>query len=568
MRRMNTGINSLDSTSVSNGARYALRSKKIFTMNASSEVVDGFVLVERGEILGVHPSSDSVPSDMSVIDVGDRPLLPGFVDPHVHSEMGARQIWNAVDCHTPPVGSMEELVETLSANINKRELNGGWLVGQGGLFANRRFADHRFPTRADLDRVSTSVPIAVRFGGHVTVVNSAGLELMFEAGVTYTGDAYAAIDESGEYTGELHELFYALPIPAPSEDDLGDTVCGFVREYLTAYGVTTIGEISNTTNGMATYARYSGSREMPVRTKMFVWSPGTMKIDDVFDAYSSGGLPSGRERYYENSGIKIFADGGISSAGAALLRPYRQQREGKPHMGRMTYPHDELVRIIRRCDELELRMLVHTQGERAQRLVCEAIIDARQDPADFLPVRLEHAGCTITDRETLDYWKRAAITPVPNAAMLWTVADFVPEYMGDYARSGMFPFRDLLDLGWNISSASDGSGSEPLNFNPLFGVQTAVTRQSCLGNFINPEQAVTVMEALHMHTSAAADALGETGTIGRIQKGAVADLIVLSDDPLSVDPYKIAAISVDAVLLGGELVSDPAGGSLSLSVAD
>ncbi|SCL29061.1 amidohydrolase [Micromonospora inyonensis] len=531
-----------------------ISSRRILTMDATSRVAAGSVVVRDGRISQVLPAGAPLPADLAVTDVGDRPVLPGFVDPHVHVEMAATAMWGAVDCHTPPCGSIEELVEKLRTHAHLREQRGGWLVGQGGLFAGRRFAEQRLPTREDLDRVSTAFPVAVRFGAHVTVVNTYALSLVDVDSLPETGDAYIGRDAAGRPTGELHELFYALPIPAMTDAELSEAVEETAEQHLTRYGVTTAGEITNSMTGVRRLSELAGTDRLPASVDAFVWAPGTLSLDELFAKRRAGRLDDPANPAFRYRGIKIFVDGGFSAAGAAVLRPYAQLRDGVPQSGRIAYTVEDLADLVRTTDDLGLQLTAHVNGERAQRELCQAAIQARGGAGNGqLPVRLEHAGNVLTDDATLDHWHRAGAIPVPQAGFIYTMGSFIPESMGGYARPAMFRFRDLIDRGWRICSSSDGAGSELLQFNPLFGVQCAVTRRSCVGQEVNPDQRITVLEALAMHTSSAAAAMGLADR-GSIEPGKRADLVVLASDPRDTAPEAISTIGVDTVMVNGTVV--------------
>lgn len=523
-----------------------LRSSRIFTMDADRRIVDGHVHIRDGHIVAVTEGPWQGPAHVPVTDHGDRPLLPGFVDPHVHLEMSAAALWGTVDCHTPPCSSIDDLLGQLHAHRDLREQRGGWLIGQGGLFADRRFADGRLPTRDDLDKVSTEFPIAIRFGAHVTVLNSAALDIARESGLPETGDAHIGTDGTGRWTGILHELYYALPIPVMTRDDLRSAVEATARRYLTRYGVTTIGEITNTPEGIELLAEAAGTR-VPQQVRAFVWAPGTMDLDTVCARAGAGLLP--RTGAFDVAGVKIFVDGGFSAAGAAVLRPYRSDPGSR---GRMAYDRAALTDLVRRTDEAGLQIAAHVNGERAQAELCAATVAARSGRARTAPrIRLEHAGNVLTDPSTVDRWAEAEAVIVPQAGFIWTMGSFLTDYLGDYAADARFPFRSLLDRGVTVASSSDGAGSELLQFNPMFGVQCAVGRVSCTGEVVAPSEGVTVTEALAMHTISAAEALDVADTRGSLEPGKRADLVVLPQDPTTAGVAGLANLLPEQVLFAG-----------------
>jgi predicted amidohydrolase YtcJ len=462
-------------TPAGGAGEFLVRSDALFTMDQTVQARPGAVVVRDGMIAAVLPRDAPGPAGLPALDAGARAVLPGFVDPHVHLEMMATAMYGAVDCHTPPCASVDDVLTALSGQADLRHARGGWLVGQGGLFAARRFAEQRLPTRHDLDKVSADFPIALRFGAHVTIVNTRGLRAL-PCGLRLTGDQQVCLDASGEPTGELHELFYQLPVPPLTGSEMRQALGETARRHLTRHGVTTIGEITNTPPGMRAMACLAGSAALPMAVHAFAWAPGTVPFSEVFS-------PRLRERFpatadYTVRGVKLFVDGGFSARGAAVLRPYR----GSESLGRIAFGQAELTDLVRRADASDLQVAAHVNGERAQRLLCDAAVSARSGAGGagrgVLPVRLEHAGNVLTSRRTMDWWARAGAVPVVTAGFVWSLGTFIPESAGDYTRPGLFPFRELIDQGWQVASCSDCAASEFAQANPMFGVQCAVARRS------------------------------------------------------------------------------------------
>lgn len=535
--------------------RVAIRSSCILPMAGEPGPVDGWLRLEGERILDIVGPEWRPDETWAVRDVGPRTVLPGFVDPHVHIEHTAHAIYGSVDCHTPPVPSIDALIATLRDSLGLAERRGGWLVGQGGLFADRRFADGRLPNRADLDRASTTVPIAIRFGFHVTVLNTAGLELALEAGMRDSDGGHIIVDESGRPTGVIHELFHALPIPPFGDEELREAIRFAVDSQLTANGVTSFGEITNTPRDLAALDDLVASGAVGQTVRAFVWTPGTRSLDRVFDLSDWGDIGIPAPRALEIAGVKVFADGGFSAAGAAVLRPYASGSLRAQHpLGALTFTDEEVEDLIRRSDETGLQLIAHTNGERAQRQLSEAAARVPRGPG-AQPVRLEHGGNVVTDWATLQSWERGGIVPVAQAGFVWTMGSYIPEYLGDYSLGAMFPFRSLRERGWVVASSSDGAASEMAQFNPLFGIARAMDRRGYAGP-VNPAEAIGLHEAVEMHTSAAADALGLGHDRGRLAPGLRADVAVLSADITAVAPERLGAVRADMVLIAGRTALD------------
>ena len=151
----------------------------VITMDASNTVAEA-VLVRAGQIEAVGSSEDLVSridDDTVVVDLRGRALMPGFIDAHGHFP-GSGQTVFSVDLNSPPIGrvtDMEGLLGSLSAFAKQRR--DGWVVGHG--YDDTLLAEKRHPTRDDLDRISTSRPVAiVHVSGHLAVVNTVGLDIL------------------------------------------------------------------------------------------------------------------------------------------------------------------------------------------------------------------------------------------------------------------------------------------------------------------------------------------------------------------------------------------------------
>ena len=173
-------------------------------------------------------------------------------------------------------------------------------------------------------------------------------------------------------------------------------------------------------------------------------------------------------------------------------------------------------------------------------------------PSGAIRTRIEHAGNFRPEPETTESWRRAGIIPVPQPVFLYTFGDYFADYLGPYGNLGRFPFAELLAEGWRLSGSSDvWVGSEREATNPLFSVWCAVKRESYTGQIIDPNQRVSVHEALRMQTIDAASVMGIESSRGSLAPGKLADIVVLNKNPLTVPVDEIPQIVVDALYMGG-----------------
>lgn len=490
-----------------------------------------------------------------VIDLKGRALLPGFNDAHTHLELTSLGLGLAVSCHTPPHDTIQDILDTLSDHV-KDVPEGDWVIAQGSLFQDMRLKDKRYPSRKDLDRVTTRHPVLFKTSYHMVVVNSKALEI---AGITRdTPDPQGGIierDSSGEPTGRMKDMYHRLPIPATDYDTLKDAIGRTGRDGFLANGVTTVQEMSETLSGLNAMRELIDDRDMPLRLSVYLHVPGTLSLDKVL-ARDVGGVIFD-DSWMRLGGVKLFLDGGFSARAAALSQPY----EGYPDStGKLGYDDRELRRMIRKIHRADLQLRMHTNGDRAITQLIDAFetifgIPAGLGDAWHYRHRAEHVGnVLLRDDLTIQRLERAKILPVPNPAFVYSVAEFLTPYLGEDRTHPSFRFRTLLDAGFNVPGSSDCTGTDPWLINPMFGIWSVVTRHTYSGDVLEPEEKISVAEAIRMYTFNSAYAEFQEHVKGSIELGKLADLIVLEKDPLTVPHEELKDIRVDQTWVDGKRV--------------
>jgi predicted amidohydrolase YtcJ len=494
----------------------------------------------------------------TVLDFGERAILPGFVDPHVHLEEGSLALTQMVDCRVPRCQSVSDVLETLS-QARADVPSDGWLIGQANLFWDQKLADRRFPTREELDRVSRTNPIVIRAGSHRSVLNTRAFELarpeQLGGREGLTGRAIVETDATGAPTGVVAEIDQALPMPAPDRGELEAALRQGITELFTRYGVTTVGEISNSLDGLAA-ADAILAAEPPIRVIVHLWSPGTLTLDEACDWRARLAFASAPE-WLRVEAVKIFVDGGFSACNAATLQRYRGPHAIHPgSRGQLNLRRSFMVRAMAATHSADLQLAVHANGERAQIAICDAAVRAAAEIGATPRVRLEHGGNFLTRDTTIEAWEAAGVTALAQPGFLYNFfGDFLPDYLGPSGLHGRLPLRKLLDRGWRPAGSSDlHVGGEIGATNPLFSIWCCLQRQSFLGHTVEAEQAIGIDEALRMHTIDAAAALGEAGSRGSLEPGKLADIVVLDSDPRQAAAAALPHISVDHVFIGGSRV--------------
>ena len=543
---------------MTNHAETVVLGSRVITMEPDARKDWQGVAIRGGRITRMIRRDDLpevVGSQTRVHDLGERVLMPGFVDVHAHSEVMCRTNRSTIDCRAPGCATVPDVQDMLNgARASIRP--GEWIVGQGNLFFDRKLAEGRLPTKEELDQVSRDHPIALRAGGHITVLNSKALEI---AGIdrnyvppaySITGPPQVGRDRNGDPTGIVKEMDVLLPLPSVGPEDLKSALRDGIRDSFTRYGVTTIGEISETVEGMQAFSELAEEGLLGAAMRFYIWAPGTMKLEQAArwrDHFGLGANPAD----VRVQGIKLFADGGFSARSAAMTCPYL----GGDDCGEIAFSKYFFRRAVELTADTGLQLSVHANGDRAQQWLCARLLELGGATSGPSRMRIEHAANLMPEIETMEWWARAGIIPSPQAVFIYTFGEYFADYLGDFGRRGLFPFRDLLDQGWRLNASSDvWVGSEPEATNPFFSIWCSLKRQAWSGALLAPEQAITLEEALRMHTIDGAATLGEADMRGSLAPGKYADIQAPNVDPFAVSVDDLRRIEADFVMARGRCV--------------
>jgi hypothetical protein len=242
-------------------------------------------------------------------------------------------------------------------------------------------------------------------------------------------------------------------------------------------------------------------------------------------------------------GAVIFADGYLAARTAALFQPYSDCPDSS---GKLLCTQKEMNKLAIKVHKANLQLVIHAVGDKAVEAALTTIEKTSKEPSEKeLRNRIEQAA--VLNEELLQRMKKqkVIVSVQPRVAdsefSVWSAA----EHLGPDRVRWLYPLKTLLNDGIVVSGGSD-CPMEPLS--PLIGIQTAVTRA------FFPEERITIDEALRLYTVNAAYASFEENVKGSIEEGKLADLTVLSRDPLNVAPNKIGGIEIEMTLIGGRIV--------------
>ncbi len=516
-------------------AEMVLFNGKVITMNPSQPRAQA-VAVKDGEILAVGLDTEIkrlIGEKTKTFDLKGRTVLPGFIDTHIHVAGLGRSL---APINLRGINSIEELQTRLAEQVQKLP-KGKWITGRG--WDQDRFAEQRYPTRWDLDESSPDNPVVfTRVCGHMCVANSKALEIANIARQTVP-PPWGQIDkdaETGEPTGILREnaMNSVLDlVPSPSEEAFVDA-CGSACRKAAETGLTSVHWIIDSADEIRAINELHRRDELPVRVYILVPS-------ELLEQLIGLGLCTGfGDAFVRIGSLKIFADGSLGARTAALRESYHDEPTTE---GLMHYSQEELNALVIKAHTAGLQLAMHAIGDKTTGLVLTALENALMEaPREDHRHRIEHAS--VLDEDLISRMKRANV--IASVQPHFVVSDFwVVDRVGVKRARWVYPFRSLVDEGITVTGGSDYP-VEPMD--PLLGIWAAVAR----GAF--SEEQLTVDEALQLYTSNAAFASFEDSAKGSIERGKLADLVILSRDPHEVPPEDIRDIDVEMTISGGKVV--------------
>ena len=524
------------------------RGANILTMDGSTPSA----VAVRGETIvwtGAAENSDRfIGADTEIVDLGERALLPGFIDAHGHFTFLASLVRSA-NLAPPPVGavsSIAELQQTLREHIAERGIPPGeWVFGFG--YDDSLMAERRHPTRDDLDVISTEHPIGLtHVSGHLSAVNSAGLERIGIAAETPdpSGGIIRRRPGSREPDGVLEETA-AYPLRAENQPDPAELPSDIEAALLTyaGYGMTTAQD------GAFSLGLLPLLQEMA--------DEGRLKLDvSVYPAVRSASdeLPDLDWRAMRGpltvAGVKLFLDGSPQGKTAYLTKPYEVPPHGQPadYRGYPTYEQPQVDAMVARFLGEGVQVLAHANGDAAADMLIDAV-EAANPTHDHRTVMI-HAQTVREDQ--LDRMAKLAMIPSFFAAHTFFWGDWHRDsVLGVERGSRISPTRSTVNRNMRFTIHNDAPVVPP---NAIRLLWAATNRQTRSGQTLGPEQQLTVMEALRAMTVDAAFQNFEENRKGVIAAGMQADLVVLSQNPVTLGAERLLELEVAQTISRGRTV--------------
>lgn len=530
----------------------------IITVNKEESLAQA-VLVENGLIKAVGSNEEilSLCDDSTEkIDLENKTMLPGFVDPHGHIVAIAQTLMIVM---LGDVTSKEELLERLRKELKENPVEEGkWLIGFG--YDNTKFEDGLHPTKFDLDTVSKDIPITVSHAsGHLSAVNSKALELYGYTGEDYIvpegGVVRTVSPDSKEPNGVLEENAILDSekkkiVPAPGFEDVLKAIVKAQKLYA-SLGITTTQDAS--VEEANHYNHMLGACAQ--NNMLFMDIVGLATQPSTKNLMKDEGTPK-REyfNHYKLGGAKTWLDGSPQGFTAWLSKPYHVIPQGQPddYCGYGTQSDEVVTNYFVDCINMNVQVHVHTNGDEAceQFLRCyEKAVEITGHGTELRPVMVH---CQALRYDQLDRVKALNVVP--------TFFNDHVRFWGDLHHDQVFgPERaqNISPIGWALEKGIKFTIHQdpPVKLpNQILGIHNAVNRKTESGRVLGEHQRISVMEAIKAVTINGAYQYFEEDRKGSIEVGKLADLVIVDKNPLDINVEELETIKVLETIKEGNTI--------------
>ena len=501
-----------------------------FSLHDTIVVTDGRV-VELGDASLLDKYEAAI-----VRDLDGKTLMPGFIDSHTHISGDPQRYIDLSEVTS--IAEIQDLIRAKAAELG----TGEWITGYG--WSEDELAEGRKPLRGDLDIAAPRNPVTLtRAGGHSAVVSTSALGLAEinnntpdpEGGVIErdeNGVANGIIRERQGIVGRLVPDSTYEELLASLEINLGN---------LLAKGITSITDASTDPEEYAMWEELYAKPgvKLPRSAVQFQWFD-TETINEVKARVGDG------NEFLRIGPIKVFADGGFTGPAAFTKEPYLNQGD---YRGYLNMPAEELVSHINEIHDAGWQMGIHAIGDAAIELVVATLADAlTRNPREDHRTYLNHFSMRPSN-ETMETMAEHGIHITQQPNFTYTLEGRYVANLDGWRLEHNNPVRSPMDHGIHVAISSD-----ILPIGPLVGIYAAVTRKGMSGRVFGADEAITIEEAIAGYTIKGAYLGFEEDIKGSLEPGKLADMVVLSDDILTIDSEEIMDIEIEQTYVGGELV--------------
>ena len=509
----------------------------IYTVNSTFEVVDALAIrdgkiIDLGTTAGLREKYQAAQE----VDLQDKPVFPGFIDPHCHFYgygLGLRL--------ADLTGSVSAVDVVARLKKHHQQFPSTWIVGRG--WDQNDWESKKFPDKYILDKEFPDVPVYLtRIDGHAAWVNSKALALAgIRQGTAVQGGEVLA-DARGTTGILLDNAMAIVEKHLPDIDQKGRLrALQAAEKNCFAVGLTLVGDA-----GLDKHAvLLMDSLQQAGHLKMQVYAMLNPTQENIDHFMNKGIYHTARMSVRS---VKLFADGALGSSGALLTAPYSDDPRNR---GLQVSTTGFLTKICNLAYDKGYQVNTHCIGDSAIRLMLKIYSSLLPDHND-LRWRIEHAQ--VVHPEDLPLFAQYGIIPSVQTSHATSDMYWAGERLGQERLKTAYAYRTLLaQNGW----LANGSDFPVESINPLYGFYAAFTRKDLKGyppGGFQAQEALTREEALKAMTIWAAKACHEDSVTGSLEMGKSADFVILDGDIMRINESEIPEVRVLETFINGEKV--------------
>jgi predicted amidohydrolase YtcJ/heat shock protein HslJ len=550
------------SSSMAQQADTIYHNGSILTMAGSTPAYVEALAVKDGRIafVGTKTVALQLKGDATkLVDLAGKALLPGFLDAHSHY-INSLLVANQCKLYAPPSGpgkDVPSILKTLKEYAAARKIPKGELI-MGYGYDDTVMPDGRLLNRDDLDSVFPDNPVRIEHVSmHGAVMNRLALRKYGISAETKTPEGGVIVRKPGtnEPWGLIMETAF-LPVVAVSEPMTAQQEVDWSRAGQLLYaeaGITTAHEGASHLPQIQTMKRASeaGANIIDVVAFPFITDLDKVLAENPVQEWGK------YQKRFKIGGVKITLDGSPQGRTAAFTTPYLTGGPSgeKNWKGEPTFPQDLANKMIKRVYDLNVPLLVHCNGDAAIDAFLTSYELARA--GDFSkPWNVTTIHTQFMRKDHIPKFVQYKVRPSFYTLHTFYFAEAHIANRGKEQAMYISPMRDAIDAGLRPSNHTDFVVA-PLD--PMMMLSSAVNRISRAGIEIGKDQRITAYEGLKAMTEYVAEQYGEQDRKGTLEVGKLADLVILSQNPLQVEAHAIKDIQiVETIKEGATIFPAPA----------
>ncbi len=491
-------------------------------------------------------------------DLKNATMLPGFFDPHGHFITSGYLYSTHIDLSPPPHGKVRKIddIKQLLAEKVKTVKKGEWICAYG--YDDTLLEEQRHPLKEDIDEICPDNPVVLRhISANLCSFNSLALKI---ANITKDtpnpqGGVYRR-DKDGEPNGVAEGWRAFFPITnhmPPILDEDWDKAAEVASQVYNASGVTSAQE--GFLNNPVYLEKLLGVHQRGKLTARVQIYPAMGIIDLAQFNDDRSGSQMTEDNMIGLGPIKVYSDASIQGYTGFLSNPYHKvlydMEDKENYRGYLLTEHEILTQGIINLHKAGWNVGVHANGDEAIDIVINAIEEAqKQAPREDARHVIIH--CQMAREDQLDRIEKLGIIPSFFVAHVYYWGDRHRDiFLGEERAARLNPCKSALDRNITFTLHND-TAITPID--PLLLVWTAVNRVTTSGKVLGKEQCIPVLEALRGVTSWAAYQANEDNIKGSLEKGKLADMVILEENPLKVDSMHIKDIKIKTTILSNKVV--------------